>query len=99
MDDARYHSEGGCNLHGLCRHHHRLKDADGWQVLARPDGRLTWISPAGRRHTSEPFDYRVFTDPTLDRPAPDTGASSLRSSDPGESAESVVVPEAEPPPF
>ncbi|MDN5914637.1 MAG: 13E12 repeat family protein [Pseudonocardia sp.] len=50
------------NLFGYCRHHHMLKDAPGWQVIAHPDRSLTWISPNGRRHTTEPYDYRPFTD-------------------------------------
>ncbi len=50
------------NLHGYCQHHHQLKDAPGWQVIAHPDRSLTWISPHGRRHTTEPYDYRPFTD-------------------------------------
>ncbi|RZT84551.1 uncharacterized protein DUF222 [Pseudonocardia sediminis] len=50
------------NLHGYCQHHHQLKDAPGWQVIAHPDRSLTWISPTGRRHTTEPYDYRAFTD-------------------------------------
>ncbi len=55
------------NLHGYCQHHHQLKDAPGWQVIAHPDRSLTWISPHGRRHTTEPYDYRAFTD----HPAPE----------------------------
>ncbi|MEU6701653.1 HNH endonuclease signature motif containing protein, partial [Pseudonocardia sp. NPDC046786] len=46
------------NLHGLCLHHHKLKDAPGWQVLAAADGSLTWISPCGHRETTHPHDYR-----------------------------------------
>lgn len=52
------------NLFGYCRHHHALKDAPGWQVIAHPDRSLTWISPTGRRHTTEPYDYRPYTDAT-----------------------------------
>ncbi|MBP2370346.1 HNH endonuclease signature motif containing protein [Pseudonocardia parietis] len=55
------------NLNGYCLGHHKLKDAPGWQVLAHPDGSLTWISPCGRRRTTHPHDYRPFTDPTPDR--------------------------------
>ncbi|MBW0103714.1 DUF222 domain-containing protein [Pseudonocardia sp. KRD291] len=53
------------NLFGYCRHHHMLKDAPGWQVIAHPDRSLTWISPSGRRHTTEAFDYRPYTDATV----------------------------------
>ncbi|MDQ4117265.1 MAG: HNH endonuclease [Actinomycetota bacterium] len=61
------------NLFGYCKHCHLLKDAPGWQVIAHPDRSLTWISPCGRRTTSEPFDYCDFTDdlPAWDgRPPP-----------------------------
>ncbi|OLM07460.1 hypothetical protein Ae331Ps2_5170c [Pseudonocardia sp. Ae331_Ps2] len=51
------------NLFGLCRADHALKDAPGWQVLAGRDGSLTWVAPCGRRATTQPFDYRAFTDP------------------------------------
>lgn len=60
------------NLFGVCLHHHKLKDADGWQVVAQADRSLTWISPCGRRYTTEPFDHRPFTDDlsvTDDRPS------------------------------
>lgn len=50
------------NLNGYCRTHHLLKEHRDWHVLAHPDGRLTWITPTGRRYTSEPYDYRPFTD-------------------------------------
>ncbi|WP_344740400.1 HNH endonuclease, partial [Pseudonocardia halophobica] len=49
------------NLHGLCRHHHTLKEHEDWQVLAHPDGSLTWITPTGHRYLSKPYDYRPFT--------------------------------------
>lgn len=51
------------NLFGLCRADHALKDAPGWQVVAGRDGSLTWVAPCGRRATTQPFDYRAFTDP------------------------------------
>ncbi len=50
------------NLYGYCQHHHQLKDTPGWQVIAHDDRSLTWISPCGRRHHTEPFDYRPFTE-------------------------------------
>jgi len=42
------------NLALLCRHHHRLKDTGGWQVTHSGNGVLTWTSPAGRVHVTEP---------------------------------------------
>ncbi|RZT86282.1 hypothetical protein EV383_3174 [Pseudonocardia sediminis] len=58
------------NLNGYCRTHHLLKEHQDWHVLAHPDGRLTWITPTGARHVSEPYDYRPFTDPLPDLDAP-----------------------------
>lgn len=67
--DLDHHQEWGRdgetaepNLFGYCQYHHKLKDAPGWQVIAHPDRSLTWISPCGRRHRTEPFDYRPFTE-------------------------------------
>lgn len=57
------------NLDGYCRSHHVLKELDGWHVLPHADGRLTWVSPAGRSHTTEPYDYRPFTDDVPDADA------------------------------
>jgi hypothetical protein len=45
------------NLRALCGHHHRLKGHAGWRVEAHPDGRLTWTTPTGHRHTTAPHDY------------------------------------------
>ena len=46
------------NLTALCGHHHRLKAHAGWRVEARSDGRMTWTTPTGHRHTTTPHDYR-----------------------------------------
>ncbi|MEV1291288.1 DUF222 domain-containing protein [Pseudonocardia sp. NPDC049635] len=79
-------AEGGttdvANLHGLCVHHHKLKDAPGWQVLAGVDGALTWISPCGRRETTRPHDYR----PHLGCPdaPPPSGNSAAATTDRGD---------------
>ncbi len=53
------------NLAACCTHHHRLKThAAGWHVHAHPDGRLTWTTPTGHRHTTAPHDYRPDPAPT-----------------------------------
>jgi hypothetical protein len=46
-----------CNLHPLCRRHHRCKQAPGWQLDQPEPGRLTWTSPSGRTYvtTAEPY--------------------------------------------
>ena len=43
----------------------------GWRVEPHPDGRLTWITPTGHRHTTEPHDYRPDPPPpAADDPDP-----------------------------
>ncbi len=76
------------NLDGYCRLHHVLKELDGWAVLAHADGRLTWVSPAGRVQTTEPYDYRPFVD---DLPVGDPR--------PAEADRDVGEPEGDGPPF
>ena len=56
------------NLWAGCAHHHRLKHHAGWRVTQRPDARIDWITPTGRRYTSRPHDYRA--EPTPARPPP-----------------------------
>jgi hypothetical protein len=52
-----------------------LKENEAWQVIANPDGTLTWVTPTGCRYTSEPFAYRPFTDgPGTPGPATPTTA-------------------------
>ena len=63
LDHIKAWSDGGPtsepNLAACCTHHHRLKThAAGWHVHAHPDGRLTWTTPTGHRHTTAPHDYR-----------------------------------------
>jgi hypothetical protein len=55
------------NLYGGCVHHHLKHDAPGWAVAQGPDGRITWTTPTGHSHTSEPYDYRP--EPVHERPA------------------------------
>ncbi len=46
-----------CNLSPLCRHHHRLKQAEGW-FLAQPEpGVLVWRAPSGLTHATIPAAY------------------------------------------
>ena len=62
LDHVTAWSDGGTtsepNLAAYCTHHHRLKHHAGWRVDAHPDGRLTWTTPTGHRHTTAPHDYR-----------------------------------------
>jgi HNH endonuclease len=60
------------NLHALCLHHHLLKGHAGWRITTHPDGRLTWTTPTGHRHTTAPHDYGPEPpppSPPLSRPA------------------------------
>jgi len=46
-----------CNLHPLCRHSHRTKQARGWHVSQPEPGVLVWTLPSGRVYTkiNEPY--------------------------------------------
>ncbi len=61
LDHTHPHHDGGltceCNLAPLCRHHHRLKQADGWQLEQPQPGVLVWHTPAGRTYTTTPTQY------------------------------------------
>jgi len=46
-----------CNLAPLCRHHHRMKQAQGWWLTQPEPGVLRWRTPAGRTHTTTPTQY------------------------------------------
>jgi hypothetical protein len=42
------------NLASLCSAHHNIKHHTDWSYLLRPNGTAIWISPAGRRQTTDP---------------------------------------------
>ncbi len=46
-----------CALSPLCRHHHRLKQAQGWQLSQPEPGVLIWHTPSGRSYTTRPTQY------------------------------------------
>jgi len=46
-----------CNLGGLCRHHHMLKQHPRWQLLQARPGTFEWITPPGRAYTCLPDRY------------------------------------------
>jgi len=58
IDHSIDHADGGHTNHDnlalLCRHHHRLKHAGGWQVTQPTPGTLIWTSPAGNTYRREP---------------------------------------------
>ncbi|MCZ3390191.1 MAG: HNH endonuclease [Actinomycetia bacterium] len=46
------------NLAVLCRHHrHRLKHTTRWNVTLDPSGVMTWTTPTGRTHQTDPWHY------------------------------------------
>jgi uncharacterized protein DUF222 len=46
-----------CDLAPLCRHHHRCKQAEGWQLAQPEPGVLIWRTPAGRGYGTTPTVY------------------------------------------
>jgi hypothetical protein len=46
-----------CDLAPLCRHHHRCKQAEGWQLTQPAPGVLVWRTPHGRTYTTTPTEY------------------------------------------
>jgi hypothetical protein len=97
LDHVIAWSDGGStceqNLRSYCTGHHRLKThAPGWRVQAHPDGRLTWTTPTGRRHTTRAYDYRPEP-PALPPPPPAAPPVSA----PAPSA--PIEPDPDPPPF
>ena len=84
LDHVIAWSDGGTtsepNLAAYCTHHHRVKThAAGWRVHAHPDGRLTWTTPTGHRHTTEPHDYRPDPAPEAPMPVRDRRAPATAS--------------------
>jgi hypothetical protein len=64
LDHIRRHPDGPtcpCNLHPLCRRHHRLKHETPTSVTRRPDGTTVWTYPTGHA-------YLVAPTPVLQRP-------------------------------
>ena len=43
----------------LCRHHHRCKQAEGWQLEQPEPGILIWRTPSGRSYATTPTEYPV----------------------------------------
>jgi hypothetical protein len=47
------------NLAPLCRHHHRAKQAQGWQLKQPEPGLLIWHTPSGRSYTTTRTRYAL----------------------------------------
>jgi hypothetical protein len=60
LDHTAPYDQGGrtceCNLAPLCRHHHRCKQSQGWQLEQISPGVMRWTTPAGRRYVTTPGD-------------------------------------------
>jgi hypothetical protein len=58
LDHTVPYDQGGrtceCNLAPLCRHHHRCKQSEGWQLEQAAPGQLRWTTPSGRIHLTAP---------------------------------------------
>lgn len=58
LDHTKPYDRGGrtceCNLAPLCRHHHRCKQSEGWQLDQPAPGVMRWITPAGRHYITAP---------------------------------------------
>ena len=55
-----YHRGGRtclCNLAPLCRHHHEVKQSQGWALEQESPGVMAWTTPAGRRYVVGPTCY------------------------------------------
>jgi Domain of unknown function (DUF222) len=47
------------NLGGLCRYHHRNKQAPGWKLEQTQPGVFEWHAPSGRTRTTRPARYLI----------------------------------------
>jgi hypothetical protein len=63
LDHTTPYDQGGrtcpCNLGGLCRFHHQLKQHRLWRLTQPVPGAFTWITPAGRAYAIEPDMHPV----------------------------------------
>ena len=46
-----------CNLAPVCRHHHRVKQLQGWKLEQPEPGVLAWVTPAGWKYITGPANY------------------------------------------
>jgi hypothetical protein len=46
-----------CNLGPLCRHHHRVKQSQGWRLEQPEPGIYAWVTPAGWQFITGPESY------------------------------------------
>ncbi|HEX6522087.1 MAG TPA: hypothetical protein VF070_19085, partial [Streptosporangiaceae bacterium] len=48
-----------CGLAPLCRHHHKVKQSNGWRLEQPEPGVLRWRTPARLEYTTRPTNYRA----------------------------------------
>lgn len=46
-----------CNVGPLCRHHHRVKQAQGWRLEQPEPGVFAWTTPSGRFYITGPTQH------------------------------------------
>jgi hypothetical protein len=46
-----------CNLGPVCRHHHRVKQLEGWRLEQPEPGVLAWVTPSGWKYITGPAAY------------------------------------------
>jgi hypothetical protein len=61
LDHTVPYDNGGitcaCNLGGVCRADHQLKQHPGWNLTQTAPGTFLWTTPSGRTHTATPDTY------------------------------------------
>jgi hypothetical protein len=48
-----------CNLGGICRTHHKVKQLPGWRLEQTRPGHFRWTTPAGQIHEVGPDSYPI----------------------------------------
>lgn len=82
-----------CNLHPLCRRHHRVKHEAGWVPKRHPDGSTTWTTTNGVEVTSPA--QAVLATPSVVAP-PEQPAAGAERDDPGVDPDPDLAADPEP---
>ncbi len=57
-DHTQPYDQGGrtceCNTGPLCRHHHRVKQSEGWHLMQTEPGVFAWVTPSGWTYFTGP---------------------------------------------
>jgi hypothetical protein len=60
-DHTLAYEKGGrtceCNLGPLCRHHHRVKQSQGWRLEQPEPGIFAWVTPSGWKYITGPENH------------------------------------------